>query len=132
MMENLHYPRCWQGIGWLMVATVCWLSLTPQPPEPPGFLAWDKAQHFIAYGALMFWFRQAFRRQWRWPVFLIGLGVGLEFLQGWSGLRTLDPLDMVANSLGVLLGLAITWILPVASIERLDRFVFLGATRRSS
>ncbi|MGX2041772.1 hypothetical protein ACWJKU_16820 [Methylocaldum sp. MU1018] len=88
-----------------MVATVVWLSLTPDPPQPPTpWLAWDKAQHALAYASLMYWFRQAFLPGWRWPAFLVSLGVGLEFLQGLGGARTFDPIDMVANGIGVCLG----------------------------
>ncbi len=103
----LRFGKTWQGLGWAMVACVVWLSLTPQPPQPPSFLAWDKAQHFVAYGGLMAWFGMAFFRHWRWPVFLIGLGIGLEFLQGLGGIRSFDPFDMVANSIGVGLGIAL-------------------------
>jgi hypothetical protein len=92
-----------------MVATVVWLSLTPHPPEPPGLLGWDKAQHTLAYTLLMYWFRMAFARHWRWPVFILGLGVGLEVLQGLGGVRTADWHDMVANSLGVVVGLGVAW-----------------------
>lgn len=35
---------------------------------------------------------------------LIGLGIGLEFIQGWTGYRLFDVWDMAANSIGVLLG----------------------------
>jgi hypothetical protein len=88
-----------------MVFAVAWLSLTPHPPEPPAFLVWDKAQHALAYACLMVWFRLAFAKRWRWPAFLLGLGIGLEFLQGLGGARTLDPSDMIANAVGVGLGL---------------------------
>lgn len=101
----LAYPRVWQGIGWLMAGIVIWLSLASHPPAPPEFLAWDKARHFVAYAALMFWFRQSFQRHWRWPVFLAGLGIGLEYLQGLGGMRVPDPFDAAANGIGVLLGL---------------------------
>ncbi|WP_133717853.1 VanZ family protein [Methylocaldum gracile] len=105
----LHLPRLWQGIGWLMVAVVVWLSLTPEPPQPPTpLLAWDKAQHALAYASLTYWFRQAFLPRWRWPLFLLFLGIGLEFLQGLSNVRTFDPVDMVANGIGVCLGLALS------------------------
>lgn len=109
---TLCYPRLWQTLGWLWVASICWLSLTPSPPEPPEILAWDKAQHFLAYGLLMLWYGQAFGRHWYWPLFLVVLGVGLEVLQGWSGLRTFDPFDILANTLGVMLGLAVVMLLP--------------------
>ena len=39
---------------------------------------------------------------------LLALGVGLEFLQALTPHRTFDPVDMVANALGVALGLALT------------------------
>ena len=102
--DELTHPRLWQGLAWCMVWVVVWLSLTPHPPEPPAFLAWDKAQHCLAYAFLMFWFRQAFSKTWRWPLFLVALGVGIEFLQGYGGFRVFDRLDMLANSIGVVLG----------------------------
>jgi VanZ family protein len=104
---DLHFRRFWQGIGWMMVAVVVWLSLAPHPPAPPSFLGWDKAQHFLAYGCLMFWFRQAFAHHWRWPALLVILGVGLEWLQGFTDLRSSDPFDIFANSIGVAIGLLV-------------------------
>jgi glycopeptide antibiotics resistance protein len=41
----------------------------------------------------------------------IAMGVGLEFLQGELGYRTLDFADMVANALGVLFGCAAVLLL---------------------
>ena len=99
--------RFWQVIGWCLVAVVAWLSLTPSPPEPPSLLEWDKAQHAVAYAVLMLWFRQAFTRHWRWPLFLVVLGIGLELGQGFTELRMLEPLDMLANAVGVGIGLAL-------------------------
>ena len=40
-------------LGLIVVAIVVWLSLDPNPPAPPDFLAWDKAQHALAYGTLL-------------------------------------------------------------------------------
>ena len=90
-----------------MVGIVVWLSLTPKPPQLPQIMGWDKAQHFAAYACLMYWYGMSFRRHWRWPAFLVGLGVGLEFLQGYSGFRSFDPFDMLANTIGVGLGLMV-------------------------
>ncbi len=68
-------------------------------------------KHLLAYAVLMGWFGQIYTRtttQRSWLLGLILLGVALEFLQGWGGVRFFDPADMLANSLGVLLGYWLT------------------------
>jgi VanZ family protein len=89
-----------------MVAAIFWLSLTPSPPQID-VAAGDKLGHFAAYGALMFWFCRFYpnrRTRLFHGIAFIAMGVGLEVLQGMTGYRTYDVLDMVANSVGVLLG----------------------------
>lgn len=75
----------------------------------------DKLGHFLAYGLLMFWFCQLYRvrtaRLLHAVLFLL-MGVGLEFIQGATGYRRYDVLDMYANSIGVLLGWALALITP--------------------
>jgi glycopeptide antibiotics resistance protein len=41
----------------------------------------------------------------------IAMGIAIEFLQGMTGYRHFDVLDMVANGLGVLLGWAAALVL---------------------
>ena len=91
-----------------MVAAIFWLSLTPSPP-PIDMAAGDKLVHFAAYGTLMFWFCGLYpktRTRLLHGIAFIVMGVGLEVLQGMLGYRTYDVLDMIANSVGVLLGAA--------------------------
>jgi hypothetical protein len=119
LARPLRFKKIWQAVGWVMVAIVVWLSLTPKPPELPSFLGWDKAQHFAAYGCLMLWFGMSFTRHWRWPLFLISLGVGLEFLQALTG-RSFDPMDMVANTIGVGIGLGLAHITAGLALAMVD------------
>lgn len=42
-------------------------------------------------------------RWWFWPVLALVLSLGVEFVQGYIG-RLRDPLDVVANTLGALIG----------------------------
>ena len=97
-----------------MVAAIFWLSLTPSPPSID-IAAGDKLGHFAAYGALMFWFCGLYpknRARLLYGAAFIVMGVGLEVLQGMLGFRTYDVLDMVANSVGVLLGAAAAPLIP--------------------
>jgi len=88
-----------------MLLTVMTLTLMPSPPQI-GVFSWDKAQHTVAYTALMWTFLQAWegRHTLRWAILLLAVGVGLELLQGLMGVRFMEYFDMMANGLGVLLG----------------------------
>jgi VanZ family protein len=102
------------GLGWGWAAAIVWLSLTPSPPQVDVEYG-DKLGHFGAYGLLMFWFALLYhhrRTRALYMVAFIAMGVGLEFLQGRLGYRTLDVADMAANTLGVLLGCAAVLFLP--------------------
>lgn len=98
---KLFFLRFWQIIAWSLVSVVVIITLMPKPPPAPAFLSWDKAQHFLAYAGLMWWFRQVFQKRVFWIVFLAVLGVSLEFIQGWSGYRYFEYGDALANALGV-------------------------------
>jgi VanZ family protein len=93
----------WLAIGWAMVAAIVWLSLTPKPPDV-GIEGSDKLGHFLGYGVVMFWFAQLYLRRMFYAGGFIAMGVVLEFVQGWLGYRSLELHDMLANTLGVLLG----------------------------
>ena len=85
------------------MAAIAWLSLTPSPPQVE-FRESDKVGHMLAYGLLMFWFAELYTRRMFFALGFIAMGVGLEFVQGMLGYRTFDVFDMLANTLGVLLG----------------------------
>lgn len=102
--------------GWLLVAAIVWVSLTPAPPELE-FQASDKVGHLAGYGLLMFWFAQLYAARPARIVYaslFVAMGVALEFIQGQLGYRTYEVFDMGANALGVLLGWALALIFPQA------------------
>lgn len=121
-IENLVFRHLWQAIGWLMVAVVIGLTLMPQPPQV-SVVSSDKAQHFLAYAGLMFWFRQAFAPGVRWVIFLVMLGAVQEFIQGWSGHRHFEYTDMLANALGVICGFLLASTRLGSLVSRLDRIL---------
>lgn len=101
----LNVPRPFRiGLFTLACVVVLWLSLTPVQALPSVDL-WDKAQHALAYFVLALLGAWAFPALMPLAVALVLLGVGIEVLQGTMGLgRQGDPLDGLANTLGVLAG----------------------------
>lgn len=111
-MRPLRRPRLWLGVWIGMLAVVIVLSLV-RPPDVQVQLPdnADKVEHLLAYAALALAGLQLFasRSALVWMVFgLVALGVGLEIAQGTlvPAVRSMDWLDAVANTLGVLLGVA--------------------------
>ena len=102
-------PRFWRGIGWFGVALLIYLSLAPMPVEIP-IEHGDKLGHALAYAVLMCWWAQLLTtpRQRVWLALgLIGLGIAIEYAQGWTGWRNFDYFDMLVNAVGVMLGWAL-------------------------
>jgi VanZ family protein len=88
---------------------------------------WDKSLHFTAYFGLSLMVTIAVRANHRaiwWALGLIMLGGALEIVQGMTG-RDADIFDELANSLGVVTGLAIGW----ASIAILKAYKLVEGDR---
>ena len=101
-------------VGWCFVAVIWWLSLTPQPPHVD-FEQSDKVGHFLAYGGTMFWFCLVYRRprtRLMYAIAFIAMGIAIEYIQRWTGYRSFEVYDMVADALGVLLGWAVAIAVP--------------------
>jgi VanZ family protein len=100
--------RLWWLIGYVQIATVCLLSLTPGVPGPD-FTASDKVGHFLAYLVLALWFAQVVRiDHWRrLALLLIGMGLLLEVLQIPLPKRFFSAWDAAANIAGVAFGWAL-------------------------
>lgn len=125
----LNSRTVWLAGGWLLVGLVLYLSLAPHPPEPLTFDNSDKFEHAFAYAALSLWFCQVYpsvRSRVVVVTALVGLGVGLEYVQGWTGYRTFDVQDMLADGIGVLLG----WLLAHTPLGRLHRYIERRMTAR--
>lgn len=127
-MLPLRLPWFWLGAGWLVVAAVCAGSLLPASSMPwlVGLLRielGDELLHAGAYFLLMIWFAGLCQR-WLYGmvgVLLVALGVALEFLQLGVPSRSLDPLDIAANSVGVLVGLGMALWLIGGWCQRIER-----------
>lgn len=108
----LRYFNLWLSIGWLMVIAICYVSLTPSPPEFNINVAYlDKMEHFISYFILMFWFSQLYetnKSRLLYVLSFIFMGIAIEVLQGLGGVRYFEYYDMLANTLGIITAWFIT------------------------
>ena len=106
---ELRFRRLWIICGLGFVLLVIYLSLTPDPidlGEPEGL----KIGHMVAYGWLMIWFGQIYRKTGRRLLLasaFCALGIVLEYFQGLTDYRGFEYSDMLFNATGVALGLAI-------------------------
>jgi VanZ family protein len=100
-----------------MVGAIIVLTLTPSPPEPDVFEGEDKLFHVGAYALLMLWFASIYLPGRRWAktaVCLVIMGTALEGIQGLSGYRSFELLDMGANTAGVIIG----WLLAYTRVSQ--------------
>jgi len=104
--DRLRFHTLWLAIGWALVLTVVYLSLTPHPISIPVEQG-DKVGHVVAYAALMLWFAQIYspsQRRLLLAVALAALGIALEFAQLLTDTRTFEIADMLADGAGVAIG----------------------------
>jgi VanZ family protein len=87
-----------------VVIAIWVLSLMPGPPGVPGS---DKLHHFLAYAGCMGLWAQVLTTpasRIKALMAIVAMGIAIEFLQGWSGFRTFEVADMVANTGGAICG----------------------------
>lgn len=123
-MRDLHTPRLWLTIGWLLIATVFVGSLLPVPSAPIDLPKhFDKVEHVTAYFVLSAWFAQIYRFGTTLLLYVTGLfamGALLEVLQGLTAFRSTDAYDLAANVLGLSLGLASSFTLFSRALSVVD------------
>lgn len=109
--SDLQHRRLWLIMGWTLVLLVVYLSLTPDPIRVP-VEEGDKVGHVLAYGTLMIWFANLYPSTVARVAFALGFvaaGVALEFVQRWTGYRSFEVADMIADAAGVAAGWVIAF-----------------------
>jgi VanZ family protein len=88
------------------VATILWLALSPNPPNPVGLFGLDKVNHVAAFFVLSlladysYLARSALLQK---GAALLGFGLLIEGLQYWVGYRYFEVADLIADGGGIVL-----------------------------
>ena len=96
----------WLGIGWLGVLAALVFSLGPATPDGSLNHA-DKLVHLGGYAVLMYWWSQLYSsvpQRVQVGAALVLLGIVIEGLQGLTPTREPDAWDVLANTLGIVIG----------------------------
>jgi len=117
--QDLKWFSVWWVLGYGWISLVWYLSLMSIPPEMyPDYAFNDKIGHFLAYAWLMFWFGNLYRSLPARLIFaglFILMGISLEILQGMGQVRQFEYYDMLANTIGVLIGMVMI-LMPLANV----------------
>ena len=109
---ELKYRQLWLTVGYSLVLFVVYLSVTSRPPEIEiGFEFHDKIFHVLAYFSLMFWFAQIYhvkKQRLFFALAFVVLGISMEGMQSMDPKRYAEFNDMVANTVGVAIGILLT------------------------
>jgi VanZ family protein len=104
----------------LVLLAVLVLALKPVPVEPPLFDHIDKLNHvgcFALLAVLAWW--AGCRPLWAVGAGLLAFGVLIEVAQSAVPTRSADPLDLVADLLGIALGLLLCAAVRARRLNRL-------------
>ena len=97
----------WRLAFALCLIAVLTLALLPDP-DPRLSTGWDKGNHLLAFAVLAF--LGCWALHGRWLIVAIGLlsyGVLIEVLQSLTGYRYAEWADLLADGLGILVGLGV-------------------------
>lgn len=122
MLGGLRHRRFWVALSWVVIAFSLYVNLAPASSLPQVGVS-DKIEHVVAYLLLMTWFSGMYDRSryLRIAASLFIMGVAIEFAQGAMQLgRQRDYQDVIANSIGIVLGFALAHLLVGGWAQRID------------
>ena len=114
-MLQLRHRWFWLVSGWVFVVAIVVASVYPAVLLAALNVSWgDKALHAVTYFLLMIWFAGLYTRRHQVTVAILvpALGVVLAMIQWPLPYRFFEPGDLIADAVGVLVGLILSlWLL---------------------
>lgn len=98
----------------LLIATIAIAVLALMPAkEVPITTSWDKLDHWLAFFTLSFLANHSFPQRSYWRVIAVALvayGIGIEIAQWITPDRDADPMDVIADSIGIIIYGAVLFV----------------------
>ena len=111
----------WRVLLAVLLIVITWLALIPAPPKVIT-TGWDKSNHALAFASLAFssvWALWQRPRQWIWLVLaLVAYGIGIEIAQSFLPPREADAKDVLADTVGIFIGLLLAWPITASAARR--------------
>ncbi len=109
-----------------MLAVIFIASLLPTEHIPKGN---DKLHHLVSYAVLAWWCSLVFqtaqiKQHIKLALILIAFGSIIELLQGLSGYRYAELLDVLANTTGIIIGMFLAIKLTPRLIPTVEALIF--------
>jgi VanZ family protein len=113
----LQYQRRWKIAGVLLLIAVLAVAMAPalfpwSGTGSPWLMLSDKWLHGIMFASMVVWYSGQYARRSYWflALGLLAFGLLIEFCQSLVSYRTADSGDLIADILGILVGLAIALV----------------------
>jgi len=108
LLNRLYQPKHrskWQLVFWLNTTLLLYLTLMPNISYRVSIDNIDKLFHLIGFGAFAVFFGMAYPKLKLCRVFVLSslLGVAVELIQSQIPYRSFSLLDMLADSVGILI-----------------------------
>jgi VanZ family protein len=103
-LKNIEYVARFVLIA--CAATILWLALSPNPPNPAGLFDLDKVNHVGAFFVLSLLADYSYLARGALVpkgMALLGFGLLIEGLQYWVGYRYFEVSDLIADGGGIVL-----------------------------
>ena len=108
-MLPLRYARRWQAAGIAVLVLVLGFTLAPDVNLQGMAVASDKWLHGVTFAFLTVWFSGQYgpRSYWRVALGMLAFGGFIELCQRMLSYRSAESLDLLADAIGIAVGLAI-------------------------
>ncbi len=104
-LDHPRRPAAWRAVLALLLCVITWLALSPAPP-PQADLGWDKLNHLAAFATLaVVAVLGRCGSFWRIGGALVAYGGLIEVLQSFTPSRVGEWPDLLADAVGIALGL---------------------------